>query len=244
MNNLQAFHNDAAIKARYIARVNAHALADELIQGTGWETNGVTRGCAIGCTLDAYDHSLYPIELGLPEWLAYLEDAIFEGLPVADAKTWPARFLAAIPVGADVEPVRWQSTKLRMKKLLPALIKNKESYARECESALRGVIALCDRHLAGEFTSAESAAESAAKSAAESAWSAAGSAAGSAAWSAAGSAAGSAAESAWSAARSAWSAARSAAWSAESAAWSTESAAYQWEAETLLTLLAQCKAAT
>ena len=77
-----SFHNDPAIKAKYLDRVKAHAKADRLIQGTGWKGG---KGCAVGCTLEAYDHSLYPIELGLPEWLARLEDRIFEGLPKAEA---------------------------------------------------------------------------------------------------------------------------------------------------------------
>ena len=44
----------------------------------------------------------------MPEWLARLEDTIFEGLPNAVAKTFPARFLEAIPVGVDLESVKWR----------------------------------------------------------------------------------------------------------------------------------------
>lgn len=112
---MQAFHNDPAVKAKYLNRVIAHAAADALIQGTGW--NG-SKGCAVGCTLEAYNHSRYPIELGLPEWLARLEDSIFEGLPVDEAMTWPQRFLEAIPVGADVEPVRHKLAILRLDRLI------------------------------------------------------------------------------------------------------------------------------
>ncbi len=67
-----AYHNDPAVKALYLARVRAHRLADNLIQGTTW-TDG--KGCAIGCTLESYDHRRYPIELGIPTVLAHLEDA-------------------------------------------------------------------------------------------------------------------------------------------------------------------------
>lgn len=93
MTNLRAFHNDQRIKDKFLARLKSHRAADELVKGIGWE-NG--KGCAVGCTLDAYDHSLYPTELGLPEWLAGLEDAIFEGLPNAKAMAWPEQFLKAI----------------------------------------------------------------------------------------------------------------------------------------------------
>ena len=90
---------DAPTKARYLARVATHREADELIHGVGWE-NG--KGCAVGCTLDAYDHARYPIELGIPTVLAHLEDALFEGLPPGRAQTWPEDFLRAVPTDTDL----------------------------------------------------------------------------------------------------------------------------------------------
>ena len=95
---MQTFHNDPAIKAKYLARVRAHRLADNLIQGTAWRAG---KGCAVGCTLESYDHQRYPIELGLPEWLAHLEDHIFEALPSAESQLWPEQFLETIPVGVE-----------------------------------------------------------------------------------------------------------------------------------------------
>ncbi len=151
-----SFHNDPAVKQKYIDRVTAHAAADRLIQGTGWERG---KGCAIGCTLEAYDHSRYPVELGLPEWLAHLEDRIFEALPTERAMHWPSEFLAAVPVGVDVEPVKYRLTILRMQRLLPAIEDNREPYAREVETAVRGVIAWCEKTLLDGFS--ESAARSA-----------------------------------------------------------------------------------
>ncbi len=97
-----AFHGDPAVKAKYLSRVAAHRAADQLIQGTGW--NG-RRGCAVGCTLESYNHSRYPIELGIPVELARLEDRLFELLPVADAMAWPERFLSAIEPGANLSKV-------------------------------------------------------------------------------------------------------------------------------------------
>ena len=41
----------------------------------------------MGCTLHSDKHSQYPIELGIPEELAHLEDHFFEHLPVKEAKT-------------------------------------------------------------------------------------------------------------------------------------------------------------
>ena len=240
MNQLRAFHGDPAVKKKYLNRVAAHRAADELIQGIAWE-NG--KGCAIGCTLDAYDHTRYPIELGLPEWLAHLEDKIFEGLPEQRSLRWPSEFLAAIPVGAIIgDGLRDELAARRLERLLPALEANPEDYAKQCGDALRRCINwLSSNAPEGAARSAAWAARSAAwaESAARSAESAARSAesaesAESAAW---------AAWAAWAAgaARSAESAAD---WSAESAAWAARSAAgaaWEREAETLLRLLSECE---
>jgi hypothetical protein len=132
---MEAFHNDRAVKAKYLKRVRAHAKADRLIQGMGWE-NG--RGCAIGCTLENYDHSRYPIELGVPLELARLEDCIFERLPKADAMKWPAAFLSAIPVGADLSMV-WPRFALWMLRGLPELTRP------DVKAAVDGVVTLYEQ---------------------------------------------------------------------------------------------------
>jgi hypothetical protein len=100
---VKAFHNDESIKQKYLKRVEQHRLADELIQGTGWEDG---KGCAVGCTLDKYEHAAYETELGIPEWLARVEDTIFEGLTEKEAQGWPERFLSAIHPGADLDKVK------------------------------------------------------------------------------------------------------------------------------------------
>ena len=102
MSKLIGYHNDPAIKAKYIARVKAHQEADEIIQGKYWE-NG--KGCAVGCTLHSSDHSAYEAELGVPRMIARLEDGIFEGLQYSDAKLFPLRFLEAVKTGSDLSMV-------------------------------------------------------------------------------------------------------------------------------------------
>src|SRR5215831_17168540 len=238
-----AFHNDTAIKEKYLTRVAAHRAADELIHGTGW-SNG--KGCAIGCTLENYDHSRYPIELGIPEILARLEDCIFEGLKNGKAQEWPERFLSAIRPGADLSRVGWQFlhwllTRSGIGSYDHPIVKDAVAQCAEVLLPLtRGDPVDESAWSAAEsaWSAAESAASAAASaaSAAESAASAA-SAAGSAARSAAWSAAESAAESAWSAAESARSAAESAWSAAESAAESAASAAWETMADQLIELL-------
>ncbi len=97
---MKSFHGKQSVKDKYLSRVIAHQQADRLIRGTGWEDG---KGCAVGCTLENYDHSRYPVELGIPEWLARLEDTLFEGMSVEKSKNWPELFLAAIPVGVTEE---------------------------------------------------------------------------------------------------------------------------------------------
>lgn len=98
-----AFHGKQETKDFYISRVKKHREMDNLIQGQGW---GAGKGCAVGCTLEKYDHAQYEIELGIPEWLARLEDTIFEGLQKERAMQWPEQFLSAIHPGADLEKVK------------------------------------------------------------------------------------------------------------------------------------------
>jgi len=99
---LLAFHNNSQVKEFYLNRVRHHRVQDEIIQGTYWKEG---KGCAVGCTLHSSNHRSYEIELGIPELLAHLQDAIFEYLPPENAKEFPEKFLEAIPVGADLGEV-------------------------------------------------------------------------------------------------------------------------------------------
>ena len=97
-----SFHGKQEIKNKYVARVKAHELADEIAQGYYWEKG---KGCAVGCTIHGRNHHSYESELGIPTAIARLEDRIFEGLPNDIAKGFPLRFLESIPVGADLSMV-------------------------------------------------------------------------------------------------------------------------------------------
>ena len=151
-----SYHNDPAVKAKYVARFAAHRAADEVIQGQGFE-NG--RGCFVGCTLDAYDHEQFPIELGWPEWLARLADVIFEGLPKSESAQFGTDLLEAVPVGIDLEPLQWRLAIERHQRALVRLGDNSEPYAIQVRDALSQVIAYCASCLIGKET--ETAGESA-----------------------------------------------------------------------------------
>jgi len=90
-----------------ISKLDAHAKADAFIQGIYWN-NG--KGCAVGCTLHDYDvdpedHSQYEKLFGIPQIIARLEDRIFEGLSIKDAKKWPFRFTNSVPITTDLSGV-------------------------------------------------------------------------------------------------------------------------------------------
>lgn len=116
-----SYHSDAAFKRRFVRQIDAHKRADSIVQGLFGRMNGKFRGCAVGCSIHSLDridgrktkrdeteygdHSLLSKRLGIPLELAYLEDRIFERLPMALAKEWPGKFSRAIPVGRDLANV-------------------------------------------------------------------------------------------------------------------------------------------
>ncbi|HOA79914.1 MAG TPA: hypothetical protein PKK61_02470, partial [Defluviitaleaceae bacterium] len=182
-------------------------------------------------------------ELGIPEWLAHIQDSLFEGLPIGDNSQFAVDFLESIPVGVNLESVKWKFCAFLMRENIERVLSFSDmscSIRDKSLSAIRAVLALHEKAIEiGDFyyNSDECAA---ARSAAEFA-AAARSAAASAAWSAAASAAWSAAESAaWSAAKAAArSAAKAAAWSAESG--SDTEVAYKRYSVELIRLLKEAK---
>jgi hypothetical protein len=230
---MNAYLDKPELKEAFVKEVEKHRKADAIVQGTYGEENGSWRGCAVACSLRSLailngeklhteyrDHKEYETKLGIPQWLAHLEDTLFEGMPTNDAKKWPEQFAKAINVGADLQPVKYKFCAYLMKENIHRVLalEISDELKEQVVSAIRGVLSLHENALETGMWD-----ESAERSAASAAWSAAKSAARSAAWSAA---------------RSAESAARSAARSAESAAASAESAAaYLKHSKELLKML-------
>lgn len=237
---MKAFHADPKVKKTYLARVMAHAKADEIVKGKYWIGG---KGCAVGCTIHSSNHASYETELGIPEWLARVEDTLFEGMSDKVAKTWPARFLKAINPGADLEKAKVPFLILVLKDSLKSLGLvefDAKKFPQVADAIAQSKAAVKQMILAQRARNEIQikAARSAAYSAYSAAYSAADSAADSAARSAAYSAADSAACSADSAADSAaYSAADSAAYSACSADSAAYSAAYEKYAVGLLKIL-------
>lgn len=228
---LLSYHNNPKVKEHYLARVRAHRDAGEIVKGVYWK-NG--KGCGVGCTIHSSDIAAYETKLGLPMWLAKLEDVLFEGIENQEAKNFPLAFLEAIPVGVTLDHVRWQFCLFLMQENLalisalplPPHVKQEVTRVTQAAFALHEeaiktnvwnesaawAVEVDARAVALSATGpAEAATWSAAWAATWSAWSAesaTGSAVLSAAWSAA-----------WSAEAVARSVTRSAVWTAEAISW-------------------------
>ncbi len=221
-----SYHNDENLKALVVAEMKNHQKKDQFIKGAYEKLNSKFKGCAIGCTIDSVnkifgrsyktsEHKVFEEALGIPEWLARLQDSFFENLPVGDNSQFAVDFLSAVPTGVNLEPVKWKFCSFILKEGIDRILLQhnlSEELMDQVVSAMRGVLNLHESAInTGEWDLeaaelAELAAESAAESAAE--------------------------------------LARSAAWSAESAAesaWSAESAEYRRYANELIRLLKDSK---
>jgi hypothetical protein len=105
MPELLSFHGKQVVKDFYVNRVNEHAKADEIVKGYYWKGG---KGCAVGCVIYSSRYEDYETELGLPAWLAALQDTLFENLPNGYAKKFAVDFLVAIPVGKNLNKAKWR----------------------------------------------------------------------------------------------------------------------------------------
>ena len=167
---MRAFLNDPELKTGLVAEVRKHREQDQIIKGTYGKMNGVWKGCAVGCSIrsfnllrgtdhDTSDHAVYE-QFGIPQWLARVQDTIFEGLPEERSVLWPEEFWTAIVPGADLDKVKTPFILF----ILRSNLKNFD-HAKfpDVKAAIDGVIALYE---SGEPS------ESAAWSAGSAAWSA------------------------------------------------------------------------
>ncbi len=163
-----SYQGSAELKARFCGHVARHQAEDRVLQGTyGVEQGAIGwRGCAVGCSLRSLDeidgkplrvdyreHRELSNRLGIPLWLARLEDSIFEGLAPELALGWPARFAEALPVGRDLEMV-WPRLALWMLGDPYAGVLRLAKTERS-KVAIAGVVALYQRWVDGEKPSAE-----------------------------------------------------------------------------------------
>ena len=97
-----SFFGNQCLRDAVVGRVREHQRLDQIAQRIYWDGS---KGCAIGCVLHSGEHMAFEEQLGLPVFLAYMDEHIFESLPLVEAKAWPLRFIEAVPVGVDLELV-------------------------------------------------------------------------------------------------------------------------------------------
>jgi hypothetical protein len=164
-------------KADFVKELEVHQKADRFAKGLYGNMEGFTKGCAVGCSLESIartkklkfrydDHSLYPVHLGIPEWLARVEDSIFEGLPLERSKKWPVEFAQAINEGADLEKVKGPFLISTLKETLKTF---DHSAYPDVKAAVDGSIALWEREDIGSAEWTKAAARAGAAEAAEAA---------------------------------------------------------------------------
>lgn len=140
---LRAFHGSADLKLKFVKRMDDHIAADELIQRV---TGRDGKGCFVFCALDVYPHHSFPTEVGLPVWLAFLAEQVFETLSLARAREFSARFFPAIAPGADLDPVLPRFLAFLNRENLARVLADEpdEAIRESAASSIRAVIALCD----------------------------------------------------------------------------------------------------
>ena len=251
-------YNQGISKAEFIAEIRTHQKLDNFIKGTYWNDQE-HKGCAVGCSIASINklsgkhryhnnHKTYEKHLGIPEWLAILEDKIFERLPIEASKKWPLQFSKAINEGADLNQIEDKfkikileyNIKTQTKQLSLELSPEIKKLVEEAIKVNQDMIAAIKSKDKLRIEEAKEAADSAGsavwslESTRHAAWSAA-SAAKYTIWPAAWSAA-------WSVVWSTESAVESAAFSADSAAWATNHfTIIQYFSEVLLKLLEECR---
>ena len=169
---MRAFHNNQELKDATLAQLAKHAEADEIIRGTGWDGH---KGCAIGCLLHEYDHSLLPERLGWPQWFGRVVDALHEnvsGNKKWSGGTWVQTVTEAVPVGLTERDFK---TKVEAPFLVMVLESTLDMFDHkqfpDVKSAIDGSIALWQRNDigSGEWNKAARAAVQAAEEAEEAA---------------------------------------------------------------------------
>jgi len=133
---MKAYHGKESLKQEVLAELKAHYEADNFIQGDYWDGK---KGCAVGCLLKSGNHIEYEERFGIPVYLAHLEDAIFEGLSLADSKNWPLRFMSAFEVGKDYSGVVWDFLRWLLLDFLLPQIKNEGKIYDDVRTSIKGV---------------------------------------------------------------------------------------------------------
>ena len=157
-----------------LAVARRHYEADMLVQKTYGLDGPGFRGCSVGCFLHAIypdmtaesirdlgdKHRLVADSFGYPEWLVWLQDVIFEGLPVGERERWHVQLfevLAELPDDYD-----WKRARHRTH---ASILRVALRVAGDAREVVQRVLDLHERAARGDYVSDKewSAARSAAR---------------------------------------------------------------------------------
>ena len=133
MSQLISFFGDPSIKEKYLKQLKLHYKNDEIIQGQYW---GDGKGCAVGCLIHSSYHAYFEKMFGLPEWLAYIVDRIFESLKDKKAKRFAVLWFDAVPVGVNLEIMKHKFFIFLLQKIC------KNTKQRDVKKSIQKIISL------------------------------------------------------------------------------------------------------
>jgi hypothetical protein len=98
-----SFHRSHALKQEMSDWLVEAIDYDKLKQGLYWDGRC---GCLVGMLLMGQPHAAITEHLGLPVWLAYLADLLFESQPSGKSGQFAVDFVESIPVGVSLEKAK------------------------------------------------------------------------------------------------------------------------------------------
>jgi len=107
---LQAFKNKQSLKQEIVSRMKEHINLDQLVQGIGYDHSS-GKGCAVGCSINCYDHQSFADTLDIDLWIPQVYDNVHEGINFIHIAKFNLDFLNSIPVGMSKK----QSDMVRLK---------------------------------------------------------------------------------------------------------------------------------
>ena len=174
-------------KEDFVNEMKMHQSADHFLKGT---YDDGEKACSVGCALKSVaklkgislefnEHKEFENHLGIPEWMARLNDTIFEGVSLERSKLWPVEFAEAVNEGSDLDKVKTPFLIFILKNSLESIRNTKydqdkfpdvKKAIEQTEAAVIEMIRCHENAL--DLTAAWSAARSASSAAQSAAWSA------------------------------------------------------------------------
>lgn len=115
---MRVFKDKPITKERFLYHLKEHQNQDAFVKGYYANiSEGVFKGCAVGCSiksisnelgrnLECSDHYLYEEYLGIPAWVARVEDTLFEGMGEYKRSIFPVEFGESLNEGSDLNEIK------------------------------------------------------------------------------------------------------------------------------------------